>query len=145
MFAPLKVWRRWHRKVNLTQKRHAIASALAATSWVPLVLARGHRVEEIPELPLIIDDKLESIEKTRDIIDLLKRFKAYADSEKVSNTIKLRAGKGKLRNRRYRQRKGPLFIYNNENAKFIKAARNVAGVEVCNVHRLNLKLLAPGG
>ena len=41
MFAPLKTWRRWHRKVNLRQKRHAVASALAASALVPLVLARG--------------------------------------------------------------------------------------------------------
>jgi len=37
MFAPLKTWRRWHRKVNLKQKRHAVASALAASSITPLV------------------------------------------------------------------------------------------------------------
>ena len=31
MAFPLKAWRRWHRKVNLRQRRHALASALAAT------------------------------------------------------------------------------------------------------------------
>jgi len=44
MFAPLKTWRRWHRKVNVNQRRYAVASALAASSLLPLVLARGHRV-----------------------------------------------------------------------------------------------------
>lgn len=28
MFAPTKIWRRWHRKVNINQKRYAVASAL---------------------------------------------------------------------------------------------------------------------
>jgi len=50
----------------------------------------------------------------------------------------LRAGKGKLRNKRYRVRKGPLVVYFNENAKLVKAFRNVPGVEVVNVTRLNL-------
>ena len=42
MFAPIKTWRRWHRKVNLKQKRHAAASAIAASAITPLVQARGN-------------------------------------------------------------------------------------------------------
>jgi len=57
----------------------------------------------------------------------------------------LRAGKGKMRNRRYQTKKGPLVIYSNENSKLVKAFRNIPGVEVANVNRLNLKTLAPGG
>jgi len=44
MYASLKTWRRWHRKINQKQKRHVVASALAASAVAPLVLARGHRV-----------------------------------------------------------------------------------------------------
>merc|ERR1712108_119023 len=32
MFAPTKVWRKWHQKINLGQKRFATASAIAASS-----------------------------------------------------------------------------------------------------------------
>jgi large subunit ribosomal protein L4e len=56
MFAPLKTWRRWHRKVNVNQRRYAVASAIAASSLLPLVLARGHRVGGLPCLPLVLDD-----------------------------------------------------------------------------------------
>jgi large subunit ribosomal protein L4e len=42
MFAPLKIWRKWHRKVNITQRRHAVAAALAASAVTPLVMAKGH-------------------------------------------------------------------------------------------------------
>lgn len=45
MFAPKKVWRKWHAKCNLTMRRHAVASALSASACTPLVMARGHRVE----------------------------------------------------------------------------------------------------
>ena len=30
-----------------------------------------------------------------------------------------------MRNRRYKLRKGPLFVYLNENPKIVKAARNI--------------------
>lgn len=47
MFNPNKVWRRWHRKINLNQKRYAVASALAASALPSLVMARGHRIEQV--------------------------------------------------------------------------------------------------
>merc|ERR1712025_999657 len=49
MFAPLKIWRKWQRKVNTNQKRNAVASALAAAACGPLVMARGHKVDDVPE------------------------------------------------------------------------------------------------
>merc|ERR1712107_854994 len=42
MFAPTKVYRRWHRKVNVAQKRYAMVSAIAATGVPALVMAKGH-------------------------------------------------------------------------------------------------------
>lgn len=41
MFAPTKTWRRWHRRVNTTQKRYAICSALAASGLPALVMSKG--------------------------------------------------------------------------------------------------------
>merc|ERR1712018_571628 len=64
MFAPTKTWRRWHRKINNTQKRYAIASSLAASAIPALIMARGHRIDDVPEIPLIMDDAIESTKKT---------------------------------------------------------------------------------
>lgn len=47
MFAPTKTWRRWHRKININQKRYAVVSALAASGLPALVMARGHRIEQV--------------------------------------------------------------------------------------------------
>lgn len=144
MFAPLKIWRRWHRKVNLTQKRHALAAAIAATAIPGLVMARGHRIMDVPEVPLVLEKV--SAEKTKDFIKLLERFGATAELERCKDSKKVRAGKGKLRNRRYVLRRGPLFIYSdNDQKKAITAARNIPGVETMNVHRMNLLHFAPGG
>ncbi|KAK4749223.1 hypothetical protein SAY87_026672 [Trapa incisa] len=145
MFAPTKIWRRWHRRVNVNQKRYAVVSAIAATAIPSLVMARGHRIETVPEMPLVIGDSAESIEKVSVAIKVLKQIGADADAEKAKDSIGIRPGKGKMRNRRYINRKGPLIVYGTEGANIEKAFRNLPGVEVANVERLNLLKLAPGG
>jgi len=75
----------------------------------------------------------------------LKALGAYCDVQKVIDSKTLRGGKGKLRNRRYKIRKGPLVEYGTENVPLVKALRNVPGVDTCHVNRLNLLQLAPGG
>ncbi|XP_047970305.1 60S ribosomal protein L4-like [Salvia hispanica] len=145
MFAPTKIWRRWHRQVNVTQKRHAVVSAIAASAVPSLVLARGHKIEEVPELPLVVSDAAEAVEKTSAALKVLKQIGAHPDAEKAKDSQAIRAGKGKARNRRYVSRKGPLVVYGNEGAKLVKAFRNIPGVEIAHVSRLNLLKLAPGG
>ncbi|GAB2215978.1 hypothetical protein Droror1_Dr00023744 [Drosera rotundifolia] len=145
MFAPTKIWRRWHRRVNVNMKRYAIVSAIAGSAVPALVIARGHRVEGVPELPLVVSDAAEGVEKTKDAINVLKKVGAYEDAEKAKKSLAIRAGKGKMRNRRYVSRKGPLIVYSTEGAKIVKAFRNLTGVDVCHVERLNLLKLAPGG
>eukprot|EP00271_Cylindrocystis_brebissonii_P016147 TRINITY_DN39384_c0_g1_i1.p1 TRINITY_DN39384_c0_g1~~TRINITY_DN39384_c0_g1_i1.p1 ORF type:complete len:424 (+),score=87.05 TRINITY_DN39384_c0_g1_i1:77-1273(+) len=145
MFAPTKVWRKWHRKINLNQKRYAVASALAASAVPSLLMARGHRIDKVPEVPLVLKNEVEAIEKTSEAVKLLKKLGAYEDVEKVIASHNIRAGKGKMRNRRYVSRRGPLIVYGTEGAHLKKSFRNIPGVEVCSVDRLNLLQLAPGG
>lgn len=145
MFAPIRIWRRWHRRSNLKQKRYAVATALASSAILPLVQARGHRVDTVPEFPLVVSDAAEKIERTREAVRFLKDVGAWGDVQKVIDSVKVRAGRGKLRNRRYRSRRGPLVVYSGANVPLIKALRNIPGVEVAHVSRLNLLQLAPGG
>ncbi|CAK0772501.1 60S ribosomal protein L4 [Coccomyxa viridis] len=144
MFAPTKTWRRWHRKVNINQKRYAVASALAASAVPSLVLARGHRIEQVAEIPLVVDDGAQTLTKTRKALDLLQRLGAAPDAEKARESRNIRRGKGKMRNRRYTTRKGPLVVY-SEDSGIMRAFRNIPGVDVARVDRLNLLQLAPGG
>lgn len=170
MFAPTKVWRKWHQKINLGQKcvciclgscllnhttnnndrRFATTSALAASSVPSLLLARGHYISSVPEVPLVIDSAAFSsaaITKTSAAVALLKAVGAGPDVEKVKASRKLRAGKGKLRGRRHRQRRGPLVVYSPEEdgTELVRAFRNIPGVETSSVFALNLLQLAPGG
>ena len=85
--------------------------------------------------------------KTSGAVALLQSVGAGPDLAKVKGSRKLRAGKGKMRGRRYRQRRGPLVVYDPEkDGKHVsRAFRNIPGVETCSVYALNLLQLAPGG
>merc|ERR1712203_501929 len=95
MFAPTKTWRRWHHRINTNQKRYAMCSAIAATGVPALVMSKGHKVEEISEVPLVVDDQVESFAKTKEAVQLLRKLNAWADVEKVYKSKRFRAGKGK--------------------------------------------------
>ena len=58
MFAPTKTWRKWHRKINTNQRRYALCSAIAASGIPSIVMSKGHRIEQIPEVPLVLSDKV---------------------------------------------------------------------------------------
>jgi len=144
MFCPTKIWRRWHRRVNVTQKRHAVATCLAASALPPLVMARGHRIGAVSELPLVVSSAVESIQKTKQAVELLNKLGCEEELQRIADSKKVRAGKGKMRNRRYTMRKGPLVIYEEDNG-IVRAMRNIPGVETMCVTRMNLLKLAPGG
>lgn len=144
MFAPTKTWRRWHRRINVNQKRYAICSAIAASGIPAIVMSKGHRIEQTPEVPLVLGDKVEEFKKTKEAMGLLKKLKAWTDIEKVKSSRRFRAGKGKMRNRRRIQRRGPMIIYNQDNG-ICQAFRNIPGITLLNVSRLNLLKMAPGG
>merc|ERR1712100_7963 len=144
MFNPTKTWRKWHRKINTNQKRYAVCSALAASALPSLVMARGHKIDEVPECPLVVEDSVEGVDKTLKAMKVLTELGAVADVEKSKASRQVRSGKGKMRNRRYVQRRGPLVVYGEDNG-IKKAFRNISGVEVADVSALNLLQLAPGG
>ncbi|CAD6199760.1 unnamed protein product [Caenorhabditis auriculariae] len=138
------VWRRWHRRVNIAQKRYAVTSAIAASGVPALVQARGHVIDKVAEVPFVVSDKVESFRKTKEAVTFLRRSHLWEDIEKVYNSKRTRAGKGKMRNRQHKQKLGPLVIY-GQDAECARAFRNIPGVDVLNVERLNILKLAPGG
>merc|ERR550534_1417680 len=142
MFAPTKTYRRWHRKINKTQKRQALASCLAATASAPLVEGRGHKISDVKEIPCVVDG-LESIKRTADAVDMLTKLGMGAELEKCKRK-QTRPGKGKMRGRLYKRRRGPLVVYKNDDG-CVKAFRNIPGVDLMRADALNLLQLAPGG
>lgn len=126
-------------KINKKERRKAIRSALSATIIENLVSSK-HKVPKA--FPLIIENKLESFDKTKQIKDLL--LKLGFENEMTRLAIKkVRAGRGKSRNRKYKTRTGPLIVVSKD-CSLEKAAKNLQGFEISQVHKLNAELLAPG-
>jgi large subunit ribosomal protein L4e len=143
MFAPTKTYRRWHRRINLHQKRFAVVSALAASALPALLLARGHKIENIAEVPLVVEDSIQQYTKTKEAVAFLEAVRAIDDINRVNDSKHVRAGRGKMRNRRYVQRRGPMLVLGDNVG--VRAFRNIFGLDIANVNALNLLSLAPGG
>jgi len=144
MFSMTKTFRRWHVAVPRKIRRAAVASAIAATAVAPLVAARGHKIDALPEVPLVLGDALEKVSKTKHAIAALKAVGAYDDAVRAAASTHIRAGKGKYRNRRFVTRKGPLVIVKDASSAR-RAFRNLPGVKAVSVSALNVLDLAPGG
>lgn len=137
MFSPLQTWRRWHRRVNKSEKRLAAVSTLAASCLPSLVMARGHRIGEVNELPIIVTDGIEKMVRTRPSVVILEKMGLKEELAKIIKARGLKDGKGKMRNRRYTTRTGPLIIYKEDNG-IVRAFRNIPGVDTACVNRLNI-------
>ncbi|MCS7122156.1 MAG: 50S ribosomal protein L4 [Archaeoglobaceae archaeon] len=138
---PPKVQKKWIEKINKKEKRKALRSAIAATANAEIVKQRNHIFSG--ELPKIVVDEISNLSKTKDLVEVFKKIGVYGDVERASKTKRHRAGRGKLRGRRYVLKKSVLLVVRDDNG-VIRAARNLPGVDAVLVRNLNTELLAPG-
>lgn len=139
---PPKVEKVWEKKVNKKERLAAILSAVAATADKNFVSLRGHLING-HAVPFVMEDSLETLKRTKDVFNLLAALGLEKEMERVSER-KVRAGKGKNRGRRYKNKSGPLIVV-KEDKGILKAAGNIAGVSVTKVSDITISLLAPGG
>ncbi|MCC7575057.1 50S ribosomal protein L4 [Candidatus Woesearchaeota archaeon] len=137
---PPKASKIWTQKINTTENRKAIRSALSATMIPELVKARGHIIPQT--YPFAISDEYNTINKTSELKKSLKTLGLIEDIERAT-TKKVRAGKGKARGRKHRTKKSILFVV-SQDSELTKSARNLPGCEVIKVKELNAEILAPG-
>jgi large subunit ribosomal protein L4e len=138
---PPKVEKDYSEKINKKERYRAINSAIAATANPELVQSRGHRFGA--ELPIVADDGLQDIKTTKEVIRFMEAINVYDDVIRAKNGKHIRAGGGKRRGRKYKKPKSLLIIIGEDNG-IVRAGRNLSGVDVVNVNRLNAELLAPG-
>jgi len=137
--------RRIHEEVNKNEKCIAIVAALAATARIELVKSRGH-VFSAEKLPIVIVDEVETAySKTKEIREFLKKIGVWSDIERSREGTRIRAGKGKMRGRRYVEPRSVLFILNSYTCPFAKSVRNLPGVDIATPNNLSILHLAPGG
>ncbi len=132
----------WTQKINDKERRKAIHSALAATSIKELVESRGHRISGVKTFPIVVEDSLQKISKTKELIAFLEKIGLQKELERISEK-KIRAGRGKMRGRKYKTKTGPLFVV-TETKEINKASENIPGSDVCVPKNLSALLLAPG-
>ncbi len=139
---PPKPQKKWDEKINKKEMRKALRSALSATVMEEIVRQRSHVFDG--ELPKIIVDDFEELKRTKEVIEALKAIGVYDDVLRAAERKRVRAGKGKMRGRRYKKKKS-LLIVTSRNSDVLKASRNLPGVDAVEVRNLNVELLAPGG
>ena len=131
------------KEIPKKEKHLAILSAIAATASKDMVMSRGHKIENVPQIPLIVVDAFEELEKTKDVEDALTKLGVLSDVYRVRDSRKIRAGKGTHRGRKMKQAVGPLIVV-SEKKNLFSAANNLPGVDVVTVKNLNAEILAPG-
>ncbi len=129
-------------KINKKEKKAALLSAIAATGKAQLVASR-HVLDKKISLPVVVEEKLEQISKTKELQNVLRNLNLLPDLLNARKKTRRRAGKGKKRGRKKKQKKS-ILIVTGKNAAVFKAARNLPGVDVCVATNLNTELLAPG-
>ncbi|MEM1606945.1 MAG: 50S ribosomal protein L4 [Candidatus Bathyarchaeia archaeon] len=140
---PPVVEKKIYKKIPKKERKLALFSAIAASAQKDIVKARGHVIDSVPEIPLVVVDDLESIKRAKDLRSVLMKLGVWPDIERVVESVKVRSGKGKMRGRRKKMAVGPLIVVSKDDG-ILRAARNIPGVDVVNVKYLNPELLAPG-
>jgi large subunit ribosomal protein L4e len=131
------------KKISKKEKRLALFSAIAATASRETVAERGHSIEDILQIPLIVTPEIEGLHKTKEVEEALIRLGTLSEIFRVRESRQVRAGKGKSRGRKMKQSVGPLIVV-AENNGIIEAAQNIPGVDAVSVTDLNAEILAPG-
>ena len=140
---PPKVDRNWKEKLNKKEKQLAKKSAIAATANKEIIKKRGHKFDEKLSLPIVVDDKFENLKKTKDVIKSLAKIGVYDDVIRAENGKHIRAGKGKMRGRRYRTPKSLLIVTTKD--EVFKSSKNLTGVDIVKPRDINIEHFAPGG
>ena len=140
---PPKAERNWKEKINKKERLFARNSAMAAIKNKEIVTKRGHKFDDKITLPVIVEDKFETLKKTKDVINVFEKIGIYDDVIRAINGKNIRAGKGKVRGRKYKTPKSILIISSKD--EISKSSGNLTGVDIVKPEKINIEHLAPGG
>lgn len=147
---PPKVEKDWSKKMNSKERHMARMSALSATAEKEMVQARGHLFDEDLTLPIVMEEDFERMVEdteeayTKAMIDVFEALGVLDDVERARLGRHQRAGRGKMRGRRFRTPRSLLVVVSDVDA-MRPFFRNLPGVEVVSPARLSTERLAPGG
>ncbi len=123
-------------RMNNKEYRKAIISAISATASADYVKIKAM-------LPIIVDNNLESVKRTKEALVLFSKLGLSQYVEECKSRKRLRKGSsGSSIQRKYK--KSVLVVVANDKG-IVKAVRNIAGADVCTIDNIRAGLLAPGG
>lgn len=140
---PPKVEKILVKGINRKERIKAIRSALAATANKDMVAQRGHNIDNIKEIPVIVSDDFESLQTVKDMRGAMEALGLWGDVMRAKDGRKIRAGRGKTRGRKYRTPKSILIVIGGD-GDIGKGARNLPGVDVVKAENIGAEQLAPG-
>ena len=125
-------------KINKKEEKLALISAISASANKKYVEEKYETLEKIDKLPIVVESKLIKM-KTKELLTALEKILGKELSSVAFKERKIRAGKGKLRGRKYKSNAGMLLVISDE--ENIKAGK----IEVVKVGKLGVWDLAKGG
>ena len=125
------------RKINKKELKIAFLSAIAATANEQSIKKRYSSIrDEKINAPFIIESKITGL-KTKEFIEAIKKILGNLYSIALQKKT-IRAGKGKLRGRKYRRSAGMLLVTgDDENAR-------LSGIDIKKARELSIEDLAEG-
>ncbi|MFQ5647705.1 MAG: 50S ribosomal protein L4 [Candidatus Aenigmatarchaeota archaeon] len=130
-------------KVNKKELLKAVLSAVAGSADKEIILSRGHKLNGVKHVPLVLEDGIQGIKKTKELVTALEALGLKEEMARLSKK-KIRAGKGTMRGRKYRRKTGPLLVV-KEDKGLARASANLTGIDTATLGELTIGLLAPGG
>jgi len=139
---PPNVKKAIYKKLNNKEYKLALSSAISATKLKEIIVARGHKIGNIENFPIIVSDEIETIEHTKDIVKILNSLNLMEDVNRLKSR-KPRTGKSALRGRGKKIGKSILFVV-SKSEKLAKACGAIPGIDVKMASQLSVLDLAPG-
>lgn len=133
-----KASKKWEQKINKKERKKALASALSATTT-----QHTNKKQAAPETyPFILTEDFNELTKTKEVYQALQNLGLEEELERTKQK-KIRAGKGKMRGRKYKRKVGPLILAPKD-ATIHRAARNIPGITTKTPESLSILDVAPG-
>ncbi len=128
-------------KINKKEQILGLLSALAMVASNEQVKKKYSRLDNLDfkiKLPVIIDAKALSL-KSKDFFVMINKIFGEQISQIAIQDSKIRAGRGKMRNRPHKKTAGLLLVLGN------KEEKKISGIDVVNAQDLKLLDLAGNG